>query len=470
MQPFKPVSAGDAATLRSYYRACDCALCEYSLGCLLMWAPAECPEWTEAAGCLLVRTTRRGETAYRYPLPSPSGGDESAALAAIEADAIDAERPLVFDPVPSAKAPVLLQRYPYSRVSNLRTWRDYVYRLSDIRDYPGRPYAGQRNHVRRFAAACPSAATRPLTPADLPALRRFLDECRDASPPPLDAEDTAPVELELARRMLPFVGSPHFISTGIFDRDRLLAFSLAETCGPCLHVHIEKALLSCPGIGPAIARATAAAAPPGIEFLNREDDAADRGLRISKLQYHPLRLEPKYRFEPQNELLRHLPAPPSIATPRLRLDAIAEPDSPAYDALVLDREWNRWWGCDDLAALRAPYRPGAFLEVARADFARRTALNLAIRLDGRFIGETVLYRFNFRGDAELGCRILPAFSGHGYGAEAFAAVADWALYRLHLNRVLAKCYRENEASRRMLAACMRPAGSDATFLYFSKEA
>ena len=59
-------------------------------------------------------------------------------------------------------------------------------------------------------------------------------------------------------------------------------------------------------------------------------------------------------------------------------------------------------------------------------------------------------------------------AGHGYGAEAFAAAADWALFQLSLARIKAKCYKENAASYKMLSACMRPAGEDETFFYFEK--
>ena len=69
---------------------------------------------------------------------------------------------------------------------------------------------------------------------------------------------------------------------------------------------------------------------------------------------------------------------------------------------------------------------------------------------------------------EQGCRIAPAYAGHGYGTEAFAAAADWALYHLGLTRVVAKCFKENEASRRMLSASMRPSGEDDTYFYFEK--
>ena len=92
----------------------------------------------------------------------------------------------------------------------------------------------------------------------------------------------------------------------------------------------------------------------------------------------------------------------------------------------------------------------------------------AVRLDGTLIGEAVLYRFDYRGGAELGCRIDTAHAGHGYGTEAFAAVADWALYKVHLTRVVAKCYKENQASYKMLSSCMRRSGEDGTVYYFDK--
>ena len=106
--------------------------------------------------------------------------------------------------------------------------------------------------------------------------------------------------------------------------------------------------------------------------------------------------------------------------------------------------------------------------VTRRDFQAKLAINFAIRLDGKFIGEAVLYRFNARGEAELGCRILPEYSGHGYGTEAFRRIAEWSLYELGLKRLIAKCYHENEASWRMLSSCMRPRGEDDRFYYFEK--
>ena len=106
--------------------------------------------------------------------------------------------------------------------------------------------------------------------------------------------------------------------------------------------------------------------------------------------------------------------------------------------------------------------------MARRDFAKRWAVNFAIRLEGKLIGEAVLYNMDWRGGAELGVRIAPAYAGSGYGTEAFTAAAEWALYGLLLERVVAKCYKENTASYRMLSSCMRKTGEDDTFFYFEK--
>ena len=47
-------------------------------------------------------------------------------------------------------------------------------------------------------------------------------------------------------------------------------------------------------------------------------------------------------------------------------------------------------------------------------------------------------------------------------------MADWGLYRVHLGRIVAKCYKENTASYQMLSSCMRKNGEDETFYYFEK--
>ena len=231
--------------------------------------------------------------------------------------------------------------------------------------------------------------------------------------------------------------------------------------------HIEKGLPQYEGVYPTMVQAFAAANAQGLRWINREDDAGDKGLRTSKLQYLPAELGAKVRIRVRNELA-YLDTIPPLASERLTLDALTEADREAYNRLCLDDDRNRWWGYDYRKDLKGELTEDYFLAVARHDFASKLAVNFAIRLDGKFIGEAVLYNFDYKGGAELGCRILPEYAGNGYGAEAFQRAAEWSVYQLGLYRLKGKCYKENEASRKMLSACMRPAGEDETFYYFEK--
>ena len=468
MLNFKSITQRDGARLRQYYKNCTYQLCEYSAGTKLMWKDTLHPSWTESCGCLIVRNEIDGRVVFDYPVPSPDG-DEDAALAAIEDDCLERGILPVISVVPECKAERLLKRYPYVHVSNIRTWQDYLYYSEDLQYFSGRRYSGQRNHIKKFFKAHPDACFRPLGAEDDLALERFWKDYEAEFAKTSDA--SAVRELTFAKRMFKLLDRPWFLGGGMFDGEKLVAVSLAEHCGETLIIHIEKALYSYEGVYPALVQAFAQhyGQERGIKWINREDDAANRGLRTSKLQYGPAFLAPKYCFEPHNELLSHVREIPVLQTERLTLSELTEADLPAYNALVLDRDRNRWWGYDDVAGLGGPVQEDSFLQVARRDFAARTAVNFAVRLNGQCIGEAVLYRFNCRGDAELGCRIDQAHSGCGYGTEAFAAVAEWGLYKVHLSRVVAKCFRENQASRKMLASCMRPCGEDEMYYYFEKK-
>ena len=149
MLTFKSITARDTAMLRRYYENCNYELCEYSAGVKLMWRSTLHYTWAEAAGCLIVRCESEGRVSFDYPVAGPEG-DEDAALTAIETYCIEKGILPEISIVPEEKAPRLLARYPYVRVSNIRTWRDYLYYKEDLQLFAGRRYSGQRNHIKKF--------------------------------------------------------------------------------------------------------------------------------------------------------------------------------------------------------------------------------------------------------------------------------------------------------------------------------
>lgn len=465
MLEFKPIQVKSVPRLRKYYSKCDYRLCEYSVGVKLMWRQHWHPAYAESHGCLVVLNhSHHFGHIFDYPVPLPGVGDVEAALDEIDSWCRENGVAPAFGVVPAEERERLLERYPYTIVDNDRLWQDYIYRAEDLMTFAGRRYSGQRNHINKFRKLYPDAVYRPITREDADKVETFWEEFHQI----FNKENAlAKKEVCYARKLMRQVGKPWVRAGAIELEGKFIAISLGEICGDTLVCHIEKGLPQYEGVYPAMVQAFAAANAQGLRWINREDDAGDKGLRTSKLQYLPAELGAKVRVRVRNELA-YLDKIPVLTSERLTLDAMTEADKEAYNRLCLDDARNRWWGYDYRKDLKGELTEDYFLEVTKQDFQNKLAVNFAIRREGTFIGEAVLYNFDYKGSAELGCRILPEYAGSGYGAEAFRRAAEWSIYQLGLYRLKGKCYKENEASRKMLSACMRPNGEDETFYYFEK--
>ena len=248
---------------------------------------------------------------------------------------------------------------------------------------------------------------------------------------------------------------------------KIVAFAAGERCGDMMIVHIEKALRGYEGAYPMIAHAFALAfCGEGVNYLNRMDDAGDLGLRKSKLQYLPCEIVDKFNVIP-SKAVDAVAHPPEIETERLTLRPVPDSDAAAFARLASDIGRNRYWGYDWQDDCEEPPREGWFLDMVREDFRHRREMSLGIYLGKTLIGETVLHRFGYENEAEIGVRLLAEYENNGYAREAVRAYTEYAFSKLGLERVEAKCFLENERSRRMLQnAGMRETGSDGKFYYF----
>ncbi len=466
MLTFLPITENNAQLLSQYYKASPYRLSDYSLGIKLMWNDMLASEYTVFAGCLIVRNKIRGKFAFDFPLPIEPNADMDAAFYAMADDCAERFIPLEFSGIPKEYAGEILARFPNTETRRYRNLGDYLYKASDFCSFAGKKYSGQRNHVRKFYANYPEVEFRIFDGRDAEKLHAFRNKF-EAS---FDKHAYgAKNEMERAWHMLKYVGSPMFCCAGFELNGEIISFCLSEICGDTLIDHIEKALPSYEGIYPAMVQAFAqafASQASEVQYINREDDAGDRGLRTSKTQYHPAMIAEKYHFRVKNELY-YIEKIPLLHTQRLTLNAIAESDIPVYNRLCLDDERNRYWGYDYRQDCPEPDEH-YFYEDQKKDFGSSTAMNFAVRLQEEMIGEVILYHFNFRGSAEIGIRLLPEFEGKGYAAEAFEAVCLYALYQIGMYEVRAKCMKENKASFRLLSSQMRKAGEDEIYFYFKK--
>jgi hypothetical protein len=79
--------------------------------------------------------------------------------------------------------------------------------------------------------------------------------------------------------------------------NKVIAFSIGEVLNNVLHVHIEKSLRDVNGSAEMINWQFAryiSEKYPVVEWVNRQDDAGDEGLRKAKQSYYPAFLLRKY--------------------------------------------------------------------------------------------------------------------------------------------------------------------------------
>ena len=170
---------------------------------------------------------------------------------------------------------------------------DYIYNAADLRQFCGKSYHTQKNHVNAFLREHPDYRFEPLTAESEAALAAFFDAYTAA-----DDDDSASAKEELAacRRILPLLGRLPLDTRLLTDGGRILGFSVMEKIGDTLMIHIEKGLPAVRGIYPMLVTLEANAYPD-VRFVNREEDDGNEGLRRSKQSYHPVRLLQKYYAE-----------------------------------------------------------------------------------------------------------------------------------------------------------------------------
>ncbi|MDE5773426.1 MAG: phosphatidylglycerol lysyltransferase domain-containing protein [Muribaculaceae bacterium] len=114
-----------------------------------------------------------------------------------------------------------------------------------------------------------------------------------------DNTPMAVIERRLNREVLTQImnGTTQYIGAILYGGDEMLGFTIGDIKGDTLYVHIEKALREAPGAFEMINKSFAAQvceSHPEIEYINREDDAGDMGLRLAKQSYHPVDILSKY--------------------------------------------------------------------------------------------------------------------------------------------------------------------------------
>jgi hypothetical protein len=176
-----------------------------------------------------------------------------------------------------------------------RAVSNYLYSAAALAKLAGRKYAKKRNLIAQ-AAGLYRWSIQPLTSELTNGCFSVLESIIREEHPLLEGM----LERELAALECTLRHFDDFQQQGLLISidDRPAAFSIYEAISPnTVAVHFERALRSYKGLYQVINCETAKAiAAQGFEFINREEDLGDPGLRDAKMSYHPIEVLPSYEL------------------------------------------------------------------------------------------------------------------------------------------------------------------------------
>jgi len=275
--------------------------CEFCFGNIFAWSVRYGTEIAQGDGFFFSRSTSQttGQRAYCFPICVSRGCDErdlkalQGAVALLKEDAQD-DRLRLYG-LESKDIARLEAAFPGKfAFEPHRDFFDYIYLQADLAGLAGKKYHSKRNHISRFLKDQSDWSYREITPGD-------LDEClamagrwealrADRDPKGLEQEARA------LRRVFAHYGDFGMQGGLLRVGGELAAFTVGEPLNKrAFATHFEKAYPDIPGAYQMINRCFAEQALGGYEFINREEDLGNEGLRRAKLSYHPAMLLEKFR-------------------------------------------------------------------------------------------------------------------------------------------------------------------------------
>lgn len=287
MLDFKKLTMDDIEVVRPYFEMSRSNNCDNTVGGSVMWADFFDTHYTIKEKTLIfkVRFLDKGEC-----FTVPIGESVGYALDLICKYCIENSIPMQFVTVTDRDLAVLEQKYSVEKTL-LSDWSDYVYNAEDLINLTGRKYHGQKNHINFFKKTYPNYEFEEINENNIEEVKEFIIEfSKNESKDSILFEE----ELKKTKEVLDNNDKYKFFGVMLKVDGRISAFSMGEKVKHTLFAHIEKADKTKRGAYPMIMNEFAKRFGQDMHYINREENAGDKGLESSKLQYHPCTILNKY--------------------------------------------------------------------------------------------------------------------------------------------------------------------------------
>ena len=287
MLNFKTAELSDRDAICEILKNSPCPSMEYNFTLLYMWQNQYKMEFAIDDGMLFIRTGRE-KKAYLFPCGT---GNQKTALQNLFDYCPEG---ITFYSLNSSQKEFLEKEYPdrFSFKEN-RDAGDYVYLSESLANLKGKKLSSKRNHINRFEAEHQDWRYEKITLQNLPEvikMHALWCEMQD-----MEERKGLKEESDAVRLVLENFDKLELTGGLIRAEGRIVAFSVGDRLNDnTFLVHIEKAFSNINGAYPIINREFVRHNCLDFTYVNREDDAADQGLRRAKLSYQPYEIIKKY--------------------------------------------------------------------------------------------------------------------------------------------------------------------------------
>ncbi len=287
---FHEITLADKTWMDARFAEDDRNACEYTFANNFIWRKVYQVEVTEICECLVIRFVENKKYCYSYPV---GAGDKKAAIERLLFICEQEKYPLVMSPLSEIDRQQLMKWFPGKFLIEAdRDDFDYIYAREKLTSLAGKKLHGKRNHIARFKDGG-DWSYEPMTDEK-------LEECRTMTYSWIKMRSDKWNEEMEEEIMVLHEAFDHMkelgLVGGVLRREgAIVAFSMGEPLNSdTFVVHFEKAYPDMQGAYPMINQQFAINACEGYDYVNREEDTGDPGLRKAKLSYYPEILLKKY--------------------------------------------------------------------------------------------------------------------------------------------------------------------------------
>ncbi|MGP1437833.1 MAG: DUF2156 domain-containing protein [Treponema sp.] len=186
---------------------------------------------------------------------------------------------------------ILSKIFPSLTIEEDRDNFDYIYLREHLVKLEGKELHKKKTHINKFEKTYTNIAIKELTKENIHEAFQILEEWKEGR------EDIA--DYEEAKQALNLINNDNFELKSIilYVENQAIAWTLAEILKDkkTAVVLFEKALSTYKGSFQYINYAFVSFLDEEIEYINREQDLGDEGLRQAKMTYRPIKFIKKYK-------------------------------------------------------------------------------------------------------------------------------------------------------------------------------